>query len=936
MVVGRFKNLPITQKLILVMLLTSVTAVLVVSSVFGASEALNYRRNMVDDITTLADVIGTNSNAAITFEDSGLANQVLASLSADDSILSAHMYLENGEQLAAYAVDGSTDAESTTDAREEIERLVGTVAESQLPLERMVGLQFIDAVRPVMFDSELIGVLHLRASLEELVTTLRRIGVMAIATVLFAILVAYLLSFRLQAVISRPILRLSDLMKKVSEDQDYSLRARPSGNDEIGTLMSGFNDMLAQLSLRDVKLAEANDQLKLAVKETIEAKEAAESASSAKSDFLARMSHEIRTPMNGVLGMTDLLLASELKKTERKFAETIRQSGEALLALINDILDFSKIEAGELGIEESDLDLGEVVEGIVDLLYNRAHSQGVELIGAIGPDVCTSVRGDSIRLRQVLMNLVGNAVKFTHHGEIVIELSEQQASDGKSIYRFAVRDTGIGIEPEKLSVVFDRFAQADVSTTREYGGTGLGLAISKQLVELMGGEFGVSSQPGEGSTFWFTLPLIQATSENDDDSLAQLGMHGLRALVVDDNATNREVARQQLVAWGVDVSTAVSANDALSLMRSSAERKEQIDLVLLDFFMPKKDGLELATDIRACPEFGEPRLLMLSSAGSEYDEAAMLDAGIDSYLSKPVRRAVLYEAITDVFSTDQTINTSAQQATTDASPIESNMNLNVLLAEDNPTNMQVARHVLMSLGCRVVEVENGQDALREIRKNTFDLVLMDCQMPIMDGYTATLQQRRLESRMDATRIPIIALTANALPEDRQKCLDAGMDDFVSKPFTRQALAETIAKWCAPKVDAEEQPKPPDTYDVIVTDESILESNALEQISELDPQGDAGLLSSVIGTYVENAKLLMQDLKDSIRNQDADGIIRASHSLKSSSANVGAKQVADLMSLIEQGARKADIDIAKSSIARAETEYERAVVQLLSIQSTVAA
>ncbi|MDH3435309.1 MAG: ATP-binding protein, partial [Gammaproteobacteria bacterium] len=527
MTLRSFTNLPITKKLILIMLLTSVTAVLVVSGVFGATEALSYRSKTVNDVTTLGDVIGTNSTAAIAFEDEELANQVLASLSADSSITSAHIFLANGERLASYRANPA-DTTATGANIKEVAALLKDVLATERPIERFDGLNFIDAVRPVVFDGELIGILHLRASLDELVMTLQRIGAMAIGTVLFAVLVAYILSFRLQAFISRPILRLSDLMKKVSQEQDYSLRAKPSGRDEIGVLMSGFNDMLAQVSSRDIKLAEANDQLTQAVKETVEAKEAAESASRAKSDFLARMSHEIRTPMNGVLGMTDLLLSSDLGRTERKFAETIRQSGDALMALINDILDISKIEAGKMKIEESDFDLRDVMEGIVDLLYSRAHKQGVNLISVISPDLQTRVQGDSIRLRQILMNLVGNAVKFTHQGEIILELKLQETSDRQSLFRFEVRDTGIGIDKQHLDLIFSRFSQADSSTTRQYGGTGLGLAISRQLVELMGGEIGVASEPGEGSTFWISLPLQHAAGTVPDIADDFLPMPGIR------------------------------------------------------------------------------------------------------------------------------------------------------------------------------------------------------------------------------------------------------------------------------------------------------------------------------------------------------------------------------------------------------------------------
>ena len=935
MTLRQFSNLPITRKLILMMLLTSVTAVLVVSGVFGATEALTYRSNMVDEVTTLGDVIGTNSTAAVTFEDEGLAKQVLASLSADSSIASANIFLANGGRLASYSSEADGPVYEAIDA-DTITSLLETVTLTGRPVEQFVGLHLIDTVRPVVFDNELIGMLHLRASLHDLVMTLRRIGIMAIGTVLFAILIAYLLSFRLQAFISRPILRLADLMKRVSENQDYSLRAKLSGSDEIGTLMSGFNSMLAQLSIRDVELAKANQQLQLSVEETLKAKEAAESASSAKSDFLARMSHEIRTPMNGVLGMTELLLSADLKRSERKFAETIKQSGEALLALINDILDFSKIEAGKLDIEESAFELREVIEGVVDLLYSRAHSNGVELIGAIGPNVCTTVRGDPIRLRQVLLNLVGNAVKFTHQGEVVVELSQEKASAGQAVFRFSVRDTGIGIEAQQVRSIFERFTQADVSTTREYGGTGLGLAISRQLVELMGGEIGVDSISGKGSTFWFTLPL-QCTDASELNEVHEFEpMPGVCALVVDDNETNREVLRQQLAAWEIDVRVASDAQAALEVMQSSAAEEHRFDLVLLDFLMPKKDGLTLAADIREGADLGEPRLLMLSSVGSEYDETAMREAGIDVYLTKPVRQSVLYEAIVSAFDADRRAARHIRYRSTGTVATDPRMNLTVLLAEDIPTNMQVARHMLMSLGCAVVQAENGRQALEAIDRNDIDLVLMDCQMPVMDGYTATRQQRNREEREDRRRLPIIALTANALPEDRQKCLESGMDDFISKPFTRQVLAATMSNWCDAKEVATVRDGATTSGKVIAADGSKLDLDALQQIAELDPENDGTLLRSVIETYVDTAGTLLQQLRESIQQDNLDGIIQASHALKSSSANVGAVRLSELASLIEHSARDSKPNVAVDNIEQVESEFETAIVQLLAIKQEAAA
>ncbi len=436
---------------------------------------------------------------------------MLGSLSANRAIVSANIFLTNGELFSTYHAETDADtAESQVPAA--ARELVDAAIANNSSQQRFSGLKFVDAVHPITFDDEAIGYLHLRTSLNSFVTTLQRIAAVAAIVMLMAVMVAYVLSSRLQSAVSFPIQNLSGLMKRVTNDQDYSLRAEPKSGDEIGALMIGFNDMLKQINLRDEKLAFANQELSDAFDETLRAKEAAELASSAKSDFLARMSHEIRTPMNGVLGMTELLMSSDLSGSKRKFAETIQHSGEALLAVINDILDFSKVEAGKLTLEESDFDVCDTVEGIVDLLYSRAQQRGVGLIGAIDPDVTAFVHGDAIRLRQVLMNLVGNAIKFTSEGDIIVGLTHRESEPGRKELHFYVQDTGIGIKSDQLNLVFDSFAQADVSTTREYGGTGLGLAISKQLVELMGGRIWVESVVGQGSTFNFSIPLIAATA----------------------------------------------------------------------------------------------------------------------------------------------------------------------------------------------------------------------------------------------------------------------------------------------------------------------------------------------------------------------------------------------------------------------------------------
>jgi signal transduction histidine kinase/DNA-binding response OmpR family regulator len=969
-----FKRLSIVQQLFIIIMVPTLSALLVACILLFLFDVAVLRQSLKNEISLSARFAADQLANPLRYDNPGQASQALNILSRNDRIQAACAYDAQGRILARYYRERLPITFPDRPPQDAQMHFQGGSLYVFHPIEAFSPVETQDAVT---IENQKVGTLYIQADMSALQFRIAIYGVGVVLILIVSAMVAFLLSGPLHRFISKPIEHLALLAKIVSEEKDYSVRAVKPSDNEIGRLVDEFNEMLNQIEQKDRALQAAHDKLeervgqrtrevqreteehkrtsaslqlevrerKKAEAELQKAKEAAEAASRSKGEFLANMSHEIRTPMNGIIGMTELLLSTKLTGPQLKYAETIRRSGRSLLKIIGDILDYSKVEAGQLVIEPIPFDLQVACEDVVELLSARADEKNLPLILRYAPDCPRRLIGDAGRVRQIITNLAGNAIKFTHEGYVLINVECTGLTSDKAAVRVTVEDTGIGTPQQKREEIFKKYAQGDAHISQQYGGTGLGLAICKQLVELMGGSIGVQSREGVGSRFYFTL-FLPLDKQAAPTPKPKADLAGVRILIVDHSPVNRQVLLEQVGSWQMRADVAGSSAEAIQCLREAAEHQDPYAITLIDDQMPGVRGESLGRTIKSEPGAQNTLLVLLTALGQRGDAQRAVELGFSAYLTRPIRQSELMDALATVWSahlkgealglvTRHTVAESRETSVLLEAESPPALGAKVLVAEDNFVNQQVALEILQSFQCEVTVASDGVEAVDCIRNRLFDLVMMDCQMPRMDGFTATREIRKFED--GGKRIPIIAMTAHAMKGDRERCLQAGMDDYLSKPIDPESVLEVLRRWL-PKAAGDAPP--PDSRQAFGPPPALSAPSApsedLDQLPVFDLKqamwvtgGKMRMFKRVSMVFLQHMPDRVQELALAVNHEDTAEVSRLAHSIYGATASIGGRRLCQVAQELEQIARNGRLDDSQSlfeSIQREFTQLQQALQQ----------